>query len=374
MDEQQGGPVVRVVRVDRHAVLVLPTDAAGTVEPAPGDGPAVHEGGSREAAPDADPAARGVPVPQRVALDRDGLAPTDDGTRLAPTVGDMLVLDERPGAPARVARLVPRRTALVRDSADRTSLTQALAANVDVVVVAEHLDPEPDLGRVERLLTLAWRSGAQPVVVLTKADLAPDADAIAAEVADAAIGVGVHVVSATRGTGLDPLRALLTPGTTIVVVGPSGAGKSTLVNALAGREVMATGESRADGRGRHTTVHRELVALGGGAMLIDTPGVRGVGLVADADALSTTFPDVEELAAECRFRDCAHASEPGCAVREALAAGDLPQRRFASWQRLAREAAFQARRADARLAAEQRAQVRRTTVEHHRGQRAAPRR
>lgn len=379
MSEQQDGPVVRVVRVDRHAVLVLPTDAAGTVEPVQGDGAAAHDGGPHALrAPHASLGGPGVPgpvAPQRVELDRDGLVPADDGTRLAPTVGDVLVLDERPGAPSRVGRLVPRRTALVRDSADRTSLTQALAANVDVVVVAEHLDPEPDLGRVERLLTLAWRSGAQPVVVLTKADLAPDADAIAAEVADVAIGVEVHVVSATGGTGLEPLRALLTPGATIVVVGPSGAGKSTLVNALAGREVMATGERRADGRGRHTTVHRELVPLGGGAMLIDTPGVRGVGLVADADALSTTFPDVEELAARCRFRDCAHASEPGCAVRDALDSGELPQRRFASWQRLAREAAFQARRADARLAAEAKAQHKRATADHHRHQRAtAPRR
>lgn len=349
MSEEPIGPVVRVVRVDKGAVLVLPSDPRGVLDEAE-DGP------------------------WRVALDRDGLVATVDGERLAPTVGDLLVLAGPvagpPGVPAHVDHLVPRRTALVRDTAGRTSMVQALAANVDVVVVAEHLDPEPDLGRIERLLTLAWRSGALPVVVLTKADLVPLADTVAAEVAGVAIGVDVHVVSATQDVGLDPVRALLVPGSTIVVVGPSGAGKSTLVNALAGRDVMATGERRADGRGRHTTAHRELVALGGGSMLIDTPGVRGVGLVADATALGTTFPDVEELAERCRFRDCAHAAEPGCAVREAIELGELPERRFASWQRLAREAAFQARRADVRLAAEERARFKRITVDYRRQVRA----
>ena len=253
--------LVRVVRADKGAVLVLPADGL--------DGE--HE-------------------PHRVALDRDGLLPAQDGDRLAPTVGDWLLVDDT--GPV----LRSRTTALVRDSAGATSRVQALAANIDVVLVVEHLEPEPDLGRVERLLTLAWRSGATPVVVLTKADLVPDPDGMTAEVAAVALAVDVHTVSVPTGEGLDGLRALLVPGATLVAVGPSGAGKSTLVNALAGRDVMETGERRADGRGRHTTTHRELVPLAGGAMLIDTPGIRGVGVVADTEALDTTFADVAELA------------------------------------------------------------------------------
>ena len=166
-------------------------------------------------------------------------------------------------------------------------------------------------------------------------------------------------MSAAAGTGLEPLRALLGPGVTFVLVGPSGAGKSTLVNALAGHDVAATGGLRADGRGRHTTTHRELVRLDGGALLIDTPGIRGVGLVADDEALDTTFADVAELAERCRFADCSHTVEPGCAVLEAVESGDLPERRLASWRTLQREARFQAIRADRGAAAAERARWKR---------------
>ena len=338
----------RVVRVDRGAVHVVPL-------------PDVHR-------PAADPTGPGEP-PGRVELDRDGLVPDAHGDRCVPTVGDVVVVGPRPDGAVHVARLEPRRTVLVRDSAGESSRTQALAANVDVVLVVEHLDPDPDLGRVERLLTLAWRSGARPVVVLTKADLVPDAAGMAAEVEAAAPGADVHAVSAADGTGLEPLRALLTPGTTLVVVGSSGAGKSTLVNVLAGAEVMAVGDRRADGRGRHTTTHREVVALPGGALLIDTPGLRGVGVVADDAALDAAFADVADLARRCRFADCAHRTEPGCAVQAALDSGELPERRYASWQRLAREAAWQARRTDARLAAVEKARWKQRTAEHHRAAR-----
>lgn len=345
--------VVRVARAEKGALLVLPEDDLEV-------------------------------APRRAVLDRDGLVADPDGVRLVPTVGDLVLVeddsedeDDDPSAGPRdvlhVRGLLPRRTALVRDTAGRTSQVQVLAANVDVVLVVEHLDPEPALGRVERLLTLAWRSGALPVVVLTKADLVPDAAGMAADVAATAPGVDVHAVSATDGSGLESLRALLRPGRTFVVVGPSGAGKSTLVNALAGREVMGTGERRSDGRGRHTTTHRELVPLPEGALLIDTPGVRGVGLVADADALDEAFADVAELARACRFGDCRHAGEPGCAVAAAVEAGELAPRRLASWQRLAREAAHQARRADARLAAADRAAVRSRTRGYHRDFRDAGR-
>ena len=346
----------RVVRVDRGAVSVLPVRGPGTGDRGHLDGLVAHDAGLL-----------------RVDLDRDGLVPFADGSRRPAAVGDWLEIGVRADGAPHVALARDRRTALVRDTAGATSVVQTLAANVDVVLVAEHLDPDPSLGRVERLLTLAWRSGAQPVVVLTKADLVPDPDGMAAEVAGVAIGVDVHVVSAVRGEGLEPVRALLGPGVTLVVVGPSGAGKSTLVNALAGAEVMATAERRADGRGRHTTTHRELVTLPGGAVLIDTPGLRGVGLVADAAALGVTFADVEELAARCRFTDCAHGTEPGCAVRAALESGELAERRLDSWRRLRREAAFQERRADARLAAQERARWKRITVEHHR-QLRSPRR
>jgi ribosome biogenesis GTPase len=342
----------RVVRVDRGAVLVLP---AGRADPA---GPAAAD-------------------PVRVALPGDGLVPLlgPDGTPGAPVpaaVGDGVLLGTHPDGARALVALTARRTAVVRDGPDRTSREQVLAANVDVVLVVEHLDPDPSLGRVERLLTLAWRSGATPVVVLTKADLVPDPDGMADEVRAAAIGADVHVVSVTAGTGLDPVRALLGPGRTLVVVGPSGAGKSTLVNALAGAAVMVTGDRRSDGRGRHTTVHRELVPLPDGASLIDTPGLRGVGLVADAAALESTFADVAELAGACRFADCGHDSEPGCAVQAAVADGTLPERRLASWRRLAREAAYQERRSDARLAAAERNRVRRATVAYHRLQQGRP--
>ena len=325
-----------VVRADRSALLVVPHDEPST-------------------------------EPCRAELPRDGLLPQPDGTRVPPTVGDVVDVAPVDGRDVLHATgLHPRRSAVVRDSAGRTSLEQVVAANVDVVLVVEHLDPDPDLGRVERLLTLAWRSGAQPVVVLTKADLVPDPQGMAAQVAQVSLGVDVHAVSVLDGDGLAPLRALLAPGVALVAVGTSGAGKSSLVNALAGREVMATGERRADGRGRHTTTHRELVPLAGGAVLIDTPGVRGVGLVAAPDALDATFADVAGFAALCRFGDCVHVTEPGCAVLAAVEDGDLPLRRLESWRKLLREAAYAARRTDARLAAEERARWKRVTQEHHR--------
>ena len=305
----------------------------------------------------------------RAELDRDGLVAAD-GDRVAPTVGDVVLVAPRHDGVLHTTALLPRRSALLRDTAGRTSRIQPLAANVDVVLVVEHLDPDPDLGRVERLLALAWRSGATPVVVLTKADLVPDPEGMAAEVTRAAPGAPVHAVSATADVGLDPLRALLTAGTTLVVVGPSGAGKSTLVNALAGSDVMAIGDRRADGKGRHTTTRRELVPLPGGAVLIDTPGLRGVGVVADEAALEATFADVAELARRCRFRDCAHRTEPGCAVRAALESGELPERRYDSWLRLAKEAAWQERRSDARLAALEKARWKQRTAEHHRAARS----
>lgn len=262
-----------------------------------------------------------------------------------------------------VADVLPRTSTVSRASASRTSDEQHLAANVDVVVVVEPVGPEMSVGRVERLLVLAWSSGATPLVALTKADLVqtPALQDDVERIRSAAVGVDVVCVSARRGDGMDELRAHLGAGRTVVLLGPSGAGKSTLVNALAGVTTQDTAEVRRDGRGRHTTTHRQLVLLADGSAVIDTPGLRSVGLVGDTDAVDSTFADVHDLASMCRFRDCAHDREPGCAVRDAVDDGRLTDRRLESWRKLGREAAFQARRGDARLEREERARVRART-------------
>jgi ribosome biogenesis GTPase len=191
--------------------------------------------------------------------------------------------------------------------------------------------------------------------VLTKADLVSDAEDQRADIAATAPGVDVFVVSAVTGEGIDALQLVAAPRVTLALIGPSGAGKSTLTNALAGVELMATRALRADGKGRHTTVHRELVQLPGGALLVDTPGLRGVGLTDVSEGLDLVFADIEALAADCRFADCAHRTEPGCAVRAALESGELPERRWESYLKLQREARWMAMRHDARLRAEARA-------------------
>lgn len=320
----------------------------------------------------------GAPAPWRVgrvdrgavrALDPDGAVRTlplrPDGT-LAAAVGDPLppAVGDRLHVDGERVLVLPRTSEVRRGRVDGTSGAQVLAVNVDVVVVAEHLDPEPSEGRVERLLTLVHDSGAQALVVLTKADLVAEPARWVALVASVARGTDVLAVSAVTGEGIAALDAALPAGATFAVVGPSGAGKSTLVNALAGADVMVTGGRRRDGRGRHTTTHRELVTISGGRVLIDTPGLRTVGLVADERAIEATFDDVAELAAGCRFRDCTHAVEPGCAVTAAVEDGRLPRRRLESWRALAREARFQAVRSDARLAAQERAVWKRRTREY----------
>ncbi|WP_207939404.1 ribosome small subunit-dependent GTPase A [Actinomadura darangshiensis] len=276
----------------------------------------------------------------------------DPAGEQAPCTGDWVAL--RPGGPGgrpAVAALLPRRTAIVRSSAARDSRGQVLAANVDTVAIAVSLAARPDLGRVERLLALAWESGARPVVVLTKSDQVPDSAGAEADTAAAAPGVDVVACSAATGDGVDVVRAVLAG--TVALIGPSGAGKSTLGNALLGADTLATGAVRdADGKGRHTTVRRELLPLPGGGVLIDTPGLRGVGLFEASEGLERTFADVEELAAACRFGDCAHDSEPGCAVLAAVEDGTLPPRRLASYRKLLRENAWAASRTDARLRAE----------------------
>lgn len=271
-----------------------------------------------------------------------------------PVVGDRVVLD--PGVvgdgPARITDVLPRRSLLRRGAPDGTSRHQALAANVDVAFVVVPADRPVNARRVEREATLAWESGAVPVLLLTKMDLCADRERAIATASAAAAGVAVVAISVQEGQGLAQLDRWLAPGATVVLLGASGAGKSTLTNHLLGREHLRTRGLRADGAGRHTTTHRELVALPGGAWLIDTPGLRALALWAEsgdeeAPALDQTFADVATLARECRFADCRHRSEPGCAVQAAVADGRLPPDRLASWEALGRELAQLERRRDA---------------------------
>ncbi len=276
------------------------------------------------------------------------LAPPPD-PREAPTVGDWLALSPVGLA---VQQVLPRTSLLVRGTARGTSVGQPLAANVDVVLVCLGLSGPLPLRRLERLLTLAWESGATPVVVLTKADLCDDVEGAVREVRPHAPGCEVVTVSAATGdlAGLAPYAS-----STLVLLGASGAGKSTIVNALAGEDAMEVNAIRdVDGKGRHTTTHRELILLPGGGVIIDTPGLRGVALHAAEDGLALAFSDVEELAAACRFANCGHQGEPGCALLASVESGDLGQDRVDAWRKLHRELAFQARRTDARLRSEER--------------------
>ncbi|MGW0878131.1 ribosome small subunit-dependent GTPase A [Streptomyces sp. NPDC002671] len=268
--------------------------------------------------------------------------------------GDWVAV-EPGGNPRYVRAYLPRRTAFVRSTSSKRSEAQILAANVDHAVVAVSLAVELDLGRVERFLALAWESGAQPVVVLTKADLVPDPATLAHLVQDVetvAPGVPVVTVSALHDDGLDVLGALVGSGTT-VLLGQSGAGKSTLANALVGEDVMDVQAARdVDGKGRHTTTTRNLLALPGGGVLIDTPGLRGVGLFDAESGVGQTFSEIQELAEQCRFHDCAHETEPGCAVRSAMESGELPVRRLESYRKLVRENQWIVAKTDARVRAE----------------------
>jgi ribosome biogenesis GTPase / thiamine phosphate phosphatase len=276
--------------------------------------------------------------------------------RLGPAVGDWVAVAERDSTNDawEVEALLPRRTAIKRADPSGRSEAHVLAANVDVVLIAMPVVPEPKPAVVERMIALAWDSGAIPVVVVTKADITPESDAIAADLAVAAPGVDVVTVSAVADGGLSPMDPYLGEGRTLCLIGRSGAGKSSLVNALAGAGMLATAEIRSDGKGRHTTTHRELIVLPSGAVVIDTPGLRGAGLWASDEGLDRAFADVDELTAACRFSDCGHHSEPGCAVLAAVEDGRLPERRLESWRKLQREARWMATRNDARLRAEAR--------------------
>jgi ribosome small subunit-dependent GTPase A len=311
-----GTEAARVARVDRGLLTVLAADGERRVRPAS----ALFDGSGVE----------------------------------SPAVGDWVALRGE-----LAVAVLPRRSAFTRTTAGRTSAAQVVAANLDTVLVVDALAGAARLRRVERYLAVAWSSGAMPVVVLTKADLCGDVAAAVAEVAEDALGVEVLAVSAVTGAGLDAVRAVVGPGRTAAMVGPSGVGKSSLANALAGRTVAPTRDVReSDGRGRHTTTARELHLLPGGGLLVDTPGMRELALYDDLDGVDTAYADVVGPAAHCRFRDCEHRSEPGCAVAAAIDDGTLDPARLLAWRKLQREAHRQLLRVDARARAEEKARAR----------------
>lgn len=271
-----------------------------------------------------------------------------------PVVGDWVALQRNPAGEGRgvIQAVLPRRGSFSRKAAGQRTEEQVVAANVDTAFLVSGLDGgrSMSLRRIERYVTLAFAGGVAPVVVLNKADLRNDLAAVEAAVVGRTPGVDVIAISALNGSGLDRLAAFLGRGRTLVLVGSSGAGKSTLLNTLLGRQVMATAAVRQeDSRGRHTTTHRQMLLLPSGAAVIDTPGLREIRLWCDDDDLGRSFPQIDALAAACRFRDCDHEHEPGCAVQAAVEAGELAAERLASWRKLRREIEFlDRRRSDSR--------------------------
>ena len=278
-----------------------------------------------------------------------------------PAVGDWVAASPRPEeGRATIVAVLPRKTAFSRKAWGSVTEEQVLAANIDTALIVSSLDRNFQLRRIERYLTLAWESGAEPAIVLNKADLCPEAEARCADVEAVAMGVPIHVISATSGDGIDVLRQYLQPGRTVTLLGSSGVGKSTIINALLGADRLRVNAVRArDDKGRHTTTHREMVLFPDGGIVIDNPGMRELQLWADEEAVTDVFQEIEALAAACRFRDCQHEQEPGCAVRRALEDGTLDPARYANYLGLKRELRFLASRQDQRARQEQREQSKR---------------
>ncbi len=261
------------------------------------------------------------------------------GSQLFPTAGDFVMIHYIPDGDSQIIATLPRRTFFSRREPGPIPLEQAVAANFDYVFIMQSLNMDFHIKRLERYLTLAWQSGAVPVILLTKADLVEDPREYILAAQRAAAGVDIHVVSARTGYGLDGLSAYLQPGKTIVFLGSSGVGKSSLVNALAGEEIMAVGGIREnDSKGRHTTTHRQLIMLKSGVMIIDTPGMRELGMWDVSEGLGEAFSDVEQFIGKCRFRDCKHDREPGCAIKAAIESGQLDMARWESYRNLKEEA------------------------------------
>lgn len=299
-----------------------------------------------------------------------GRIPTRRGINLSPVVGDWALVEPGPMSsdPWSILTVFPRRTRISRGAAGTGGGEQVLAANVDRVWIVHGLDLPPNPRRLERYLAVVWDGGAVPEVILSKTDLAEDLEASLDEVRSIAAGVEVRCVSSEDPDSVRRLRDTLTPACTVSLLGSSGVGKSTLVNLLAGEVIAGVGEVRTgDRKGRHTTVRRELFQIPGGALLLDTPGMRELRIGASKDGLREVFADIEEFAGACRFRDCRHEGEPGCAVLEAVDRGSLDAARLASFRKLQAEAAHEARKSDplARAAALSDWKTAMKTLKHH---------
>jgi ribosome biogenesis GTPase len=325
--------------------------------------------------------ARGL-VPGRVAVQHRGgyIVYTESGEIAArlpgrmrnqavdlPAVGDWLALRELPNEPGTIVEAVlPRVSKFSRHEAGKVTREQVVAANVDVAFLVAALNQDLNARRLERYITTAWSGGASPVIVLTKPDLCDDVDAALAEAETVAIAIPIHVVNGLNGDGVADVGGYLAGNRTVALLGSSGAGKSTLLNHLAGAEVQRVRDIRHDGKGRHTTTERHLFPLPGGGLMLDTPGMRELQLWND-DSMDQTFTDIAELAELCRFDDCAHEREPGCAVVAAHAEGRLSTERLTSYRKLQRELHHLRLKQDRRAAAEQRRQYRVMTKSYRRG-------
>lgn len=295
------------------------------------------------------------------------IAPSDH-----PAVGDWVVLQGQESEPAAlIHQVLPRRSTFSRKTAAAKTAEQLVATNVDTALLVSGLDHDFNLRRIERYLVLTWDSGASPVILLNKADRCDDLEDRVQQVQAIAPGVPILPLSAATGQGFESLAPYLQPGRTLILLGSSGVGKSTITNRLLGNDRQDTQTVRAsDSRGRHTTTHRHLLILPSGALLIDTPGMRELQLWADEDSLAATFADIDDLAQQCRFRDCHHRQEPGCAVQKALQEGHLDQGRFRSYQKLQRELQHLARQQDPRSQLEEKQrwkQIHKTLRQHHNG-------
>lgn len=261
------------------------------------------------------------------------------GNEAFPTTGDFVMIQYIPNGDSLILHTLPRKTLFSRREPGSVPRDQAVAANFDYVFIMQSLNQDFNPKRLERYLTLAYQSGATPVILLTKADLVADTWDYEMQAERVAMGATTHVVSARTGYGLARLNAYLQPGKTVVFLGSSGVGKSSLVNALAGEEIMGVGGIREDdSKGRHTTTHRQLIRLQSGVMIIDTPGMRELGMWDVSEGIGEAFSDVEQYLGTCRFSDCRHEKEPGCAIRAAIERGELDMGRWQSYQKLKAEA------------------------------------
>lgn len=285
-----------------------------------------------------------------------------------PAVGDWVVAQSpTTGAEFTIHRVLPRKSKFSRKVAGNRTEEQVVAANVDTVWIVSSLDQDFSVRRIERYLTLAWESGANPVIVLTKSDLSEDVDRCTREVESISIGTRVHSTSSLTRAGLSELQTYLCNHATVALLGSSGVGKSTLINALAGSKLQETADVRGDGKGRHTTTHRQLLRLSSGGLIIDTPGMRELQLWESQTGLADTFGDINEWATDCRFSDCRHAGEPDCAVIDAVARGELAEDRLQSYHKLQRELAHLDRKQDARAQSQEKRRIKSVmkSLRHH---------